>query len=134
MSVVVFFVDILEGKDQPTEIGKPDFEAEYGATGGLVMRMTNPLFGTGKAVVKDSGFCVMKGLVGMLSRGVYGTTVIKKKRYWPKYYKGDSIEAFFQDKDVGDVYDVFGDMYVHKYKIHCMNESDYVVKLFSTHG
>ena len=83
MSVVVFFVDILEGKDQPTEIGKPDFEAEYGATGGLMMRMTNPLFGTGKTVVKDSGFCVIKGLVGMLSRGVYGTTVIKKKNIGP---------------------------------------------------
>ena len=52
--------------------------------GGLMMRMTKPLFGTGEAVVIDSGFCVLKGLVGMLSHGVYGTMVIKKKIYWPK--------------------------------------------------
>ena len=42
-----------------------------------------------------SVFCVIKVLVGMLSRGVYGTTVIKKKKYWTKYLKGDSIEARF---------------------------------------
>ena len=55
------------------------------------MRMKKPLFFTGKAVVMDSGFYVLKGLLGMLSHGVYGTTVIKKRRYWPKYCKGDAI-------------------------------------------
>ena len=95
MSVVVFFVDLVEGKDIPTERGNLEFEADYVETGGLIMRMTNPLFVTGKAVVMDSGFCVLKGLVGVLAHGVYGTTVIKKKRYWTKYCKGGSIEAFF---------------------------------------
>ena len=69
----------------------------------------------------------------MLAHGVYGTTVIKKQ-YWPKYCKGDAIEAFFQDKEVGDVYAVCGDMDGHKYKIHRMKEYDYVMNLFSTHG
>ena len=82
-----------------------------------MMRMTKSLFVTGKAVVMDSGFCVLKGLVGMLAHGVYGTTLIKKKRYWPKNCKGDVIEAFFKDKEFGDVYSVCGDMYGHKYKI-----------------
>ena len=59
------------------------------------MFMTKPLFGTSKAVVMDSGFFVLKGILGMLSHGVYGTTVIKKKKYWTKYLKGDSIEARF---------------------------------------
>ena len=40
--------------------------------------MKKPLFGTGKAVVMDSGFCVLKGIVVILAHGVYGTTVIKK--------------------------------------------------------
>ena len=79
MSVVVFFVGIVEGKDQPTERGKREFEADYGETGGLMMRMANPLFVKGKDVVVDSEFCVLKGIVGMLSHGVYGMTVIKKK-------------------------------------------------------
>ena len=77
MSVVVFFVDFVEGKDRPTERGNPEFVSEYGANGGMMMRMTNTLFGTGKAVLVDSVFCVLKMLVGMLAHGVYGTTVIK---------------------------------------------------------
>ena len=60
-----------------------------------MMRMTNLLFGTGKAVVMDSGYCGMKELVGMLAHRVYGTTVIKKKRYLTKYRKRDAIKAFF---------------------------------------
>ena len=70
------FFKLVEGKDQPTERGKPDFEADYEATKGIVMRIKKPLLGTGKAVVMDSEFFVMKGLVGMLAHGVYGTTVI----------------------------------------------------------
>ena len=31
-----------------------------------MMRMVNPLFVTGKAVLMDSGFYVLKGIVGML--------------------------------------------------------------------
>ena len=59
------------------------------------MRMTKPLFGTRKAAVTERGFCVLKGLVGMLAHGVYGTTVIRKKRYWTKYCKGYAIESLF---------------------------------------
>ena len=43
-----------------------------------MMWTTKPLFGKGKAVVMGSGVCVLKGLVVMLSHGVYGTTMIKK--------------------------------------------------------
>ena len=48
-----------------------------------MMCMTKPLFGTGKSVVMNSLFCVMKGLVGMLAHGVYRTTVLKKKDFVP---------------------------------------------------
>ena len=48
-----------------------------------MMRKTKPLFVTGKDVVTDSGLCVMKGLVGMLVHGVYGTIVIKNKGIIP---------------------------------------------------
>ena len=51
---------------------------DYGKTGGLMMWMTNILFGTGKDVVMGSVFCVMKGLGRMLAHGVYGTPVINK--------------------------------------------------------
>ena len=38
---------------------------------------------TGKAVVMDSGFCGLKGLLGMLAHGVHGTTDINKKYILP---------------------------------------------------
>ena len=43
-----------------------------------MMRMTNTMFGSVKSVLMDSGFCVLKGVVGVLEYGVYGATVIKK--------------------------------------------------------
>ena len=47
----------------------------------LMWRLTKPLWVTGKTLIKDSGFCVLKGLVGMYDRGVYVITVTKKHRY-----------------------------------------------------
>ena len=43
---------------------------DYGATGGIMMRKTKPMFGTGKAVVTDSGLYVLKDIGGMLEHGV----------------------------------------------------------------
>ena len=63
--------------------GNLEFEVDYGATGELMIRMKNPLFGTGKTVLIDSGFSVMKGVVLMLAHGMYGTTVINKKDIGP---------------------------------------------------
>ena len=80
MSVVVFFVGTVEGKDRPKERRNPEFKEDYGATGGLMIWMTKTLFGTGKNLMMESIFCVLKGKVGMLAHGVYGKTVIKKKR------------------------------------------------------
>ena len=44
MSVVIFFVKLVEGKGQPQERGNPELEVDYGATGGVMMRMKKPLF------------------------------------------------------------------------------------------
>ena len=43
-------------------MGKKDFD-EKGATYGLMVRTTTPVWGTGKVVVTDSRFCVMEGLI-----------------------------------------------------------------------
>ena len=46
-------------------------------------KMTKQLLGTGQTVITDSGLCVLKGLIGMYERGVYGSPVVKKRGYWP---------------------------------------------------
>ena len=82
----------MEGKDQPRVMGKKEFE-EKGATDGLMVMTTNQLWGTGKVVVMDSRFCVLEGLISMVEKGVFGSELIKKRRYWPKGVpnRGDSL-------------------------------------------
>ena len=43
-------------------MGKEDFE-ERGETAGLMVRMKSALWGTGKVVVMDRGFCVLEVLI-----------------------------------------------------------------------
>ena len=38
---------------------------------------------TGKAVIMDCSFCVLKGLLEMRKRGVYGGALIKNRGYFP---------------------------------------------------
>ena len=45
---------------------------------GLMFRLTVSIWSTGKAVIMDISFCVLKGLLGMRKRGVYGNVSIKK--------------------------------------------------------
>ena len=41
------------------------------------------LWSTDKTVIMDSKFCVLKRILGIRKRGVYGIVLIKKRRYWP---------------------------------------------------
>ena len=77
---VIYNVEIVEGKDQTRVMGKKEFE-EKGATAGLMARTTNPLWGTGKMMVMDSGFCVLERFISMVEKGVLGSELIKKRSY-----------------------------------------------------
>ena len=68
-----------------------------------MLRMCRPIFGTGKAVVLESGFCVAKAITELEAKGVYDGSMIKKRSYWPKGVPGYLIDTHFQDKEVGDV-------------------------------
>ena len=65
---VIHNVDIVEGKYKPIVMGKKEF-GEKGATAGLVVRVT-----------KESGLCVLEGLVSMVDKGVLGLALIKNRR------------------------------------------------------
>ena len=84
-------------------------------------------------MLTKSGFCVMKGILGILTHGVYRTTAIKKT-ILAQVMQGDTMKACLQDKGVGYIYAVCGDMDGNKYKIQCIKEADYVMNLFSTNG
>ena len=44
--------------------------------------MTKPLWVTGNTYIMDSSLYVLKGLVGMLDIGIYGSLLAKKFRNW----------------------------------------------------
>ena len=68
-----------------------------------MFRMCRNIFGTGKAVFLDSGFCVAKDISELETKGVYEGDLINKRRYWPKGVPGEFIGTNFQDWDIGDV-------------------------------
>ena len=99
---VIYYVNIVKGKDRPRVMGEKEFE-EKGVTDGLVVRMINTLWGTRKVVVVDIGLCVLEVLISMSEKGVLGSDLIKKQRYWPKGVPEDEIHWHIQTKQVGDV-------------------------------
>ena len=63
-------------------MGKKEF-GEKGATSGLMVRTTKFLWGSGKAVVVDSGFLVLEIFISMFYKSVFGLDLINKWSYWP---------------------------------------------------
>ena len=96
--------------------------------------MCKGIEGTGKVLVLDSGFCVLKALTKLKKRGIYAHVVIKKHKYWPHYIFGDEIDKHMKDSQVGDVDVATGTLDDVPYKVFCMKEPDYVMKLMSTYG
>ncbi len=84
----------------------------------------------------DSGFCVAKALTQLAKKGVFGSALIKKRRYWPKEVNGDTIKAHFKESVVGDTdcfrMNLLGDN--SKLEIHGFKEPDYIMMLMATYG
>ena len=121
----------MEGRDHPRQLVRKEY-AELGATVSLMLRMCKPIFGTGEAVVLDSGFCVDIGITELESKGVYAGAIIEKRRYWPKGVPGGLIDTHFQDKEVGGVDILEARTQENKpFQIFCMKEPDYVMKIMA---
>ena len=123
---------MVEGKDEPSE--KPKEFSEKGKTVSLLLRLTKKLWGTGKVVVLDSGFCVLQGLIELKKKGVFAASLIKKRRYWPKYIEGDKLKAHFENKPVGYSDAIKGMLDDVPFYVFGMKEPDYVLLFMSTYG
>ena len=132
LSGILWQMELVEGKDSPSEI-IPKYNNQ-GKTVGLLLRVLEPIFTRGNVVILDSGFCVLKGIVELKKRGVYASALIKKRKYWPKYIKGDAIRDHFTDKNVGDCDSWKGSMEEVPFHVYAMKEPDYVMSLMSTYG
>ena len=47
----------------------------------FIWRITKPCWGTGKTVIMDSYFCVLKGLIYVFDGGLYGIALVNKIIY-----------------------------------------------------
>ena len=70
---------------------------------GIMLRMCETIFGTGKSVFIESEVILEKGISTLEERGVYSVAHIKKIKYWPKGVPSDEIGCNFHNRDVGDV-------------------------------
>ena len=131
LSGLLFAVEMVEGKDRPSEL---ESDPRTKKTTNLLLRLCKKLFGTGKVVILDSGFCVLQALIELRKVGVFAGALIKKRRFWPKHVPGDMIDDHFKDKDVGLVDSLKGKIDNVPYDIYCMKEPDYVMKIMSTYG
>ena len=66
-----------------------------------MLEMTNPVHHTGKVVSMDSGLCVSVGIIVMQNFGMYGQSIIKKRRYWQNNVPGEAINTYFANKELG---------------------------------
>ena len=57
----------------------------------LMWRVVKTLWVTGKTLIIDSGLFVLGFLIDMIYKGVYGSTLVKKRRYFPTGIYEDGI-------------------------------------------
>ena len=82
----------------------------------------------------DSGFCVSVGIIAMHNFDVYGQSLIKKRRYWPKNIPGDTINSYFSNKEIGSA-KTFRQVFEGKpFLVHYHKDDRCVTKLMSTRG
>ena len=93
--------EMVEGKDHPWQLGQPQYD-NLGSTVGLLLQILTPTFFKGFIMILDSGFCVLKGIVELRKKGVFASSLTKKRWYWPQFICGDEIKEHFDNKQVGD--------------------------------
>ena len=95
-------VELVEGRKHPRQDVPLEFEDLSGKTVGFLLRMTKIYFSTGRYVVLDSGFCVLKGLIQLSKKAMFACSIIKKRRYWPFMVPDKEIKYHFEEVEVGE--------------------------------
>ena len=67
-----------EVKTHPRKDGPLEFEDLGGITVGLLFRMTNGHFSTGRYIILDYGLCVLEGLIQLSNKCVFACAIIKR--------------------------------------------------------
>ena len=72
--MIIFWVELLEGKDHPPERGEPKYKncckRKEMKNVGLMMQITECIWNTGKVCILDYGLCVLQGSIELAKRGL----------------------------------------------------------------
>lgn len=124
---VMFDLKLVEGKDELPGRGQKEFDEKGKTVVGFVLHLTKNIWNTGKLVILDSGFCALRGLLELCTRGVFALALIKKWRYRPKYIDGDAIKAHFEGAIPGTSESLKGSLQGQDFHVFAMKEPDYVM-------
>ena len=61
-SDIIWSLELWEGNDQPTQLNNKPFD-DRGKSVGTLLCLTEPVRGSGRVFVLDSGFCVLQAIV-----------------------------------------------------------------------
>lgn len=99
---VIYWLELIEGKDWPVDAGPPEL-SHMGDTIGLILWMTGTTWFSDFVVMMESRFCVLRGIAELLPKGVYGTTLVKKHWYWLVGVPREQIDSDFERWAIGNV-------------------------------
>ena len=86
---------MVEVKAHPHQVGSLEFEEIVSKTVGLLLRTMKKYFTTGRNVIIDFDFCVLKGFIQLRTEVIFACSVIKKRIYWPSVVAGKDMEHHF---------------------------------------
>ena len=69
----MFAIELVQGNDRPLQIPNETYLEQCKTIGPLLIRLTEFFHHSGRVVIMDSGFCVLKGLVKLASVGIYAS-------------------------------------------------------------
>ena len=93
-----------------------------GKTVGTLLCLTEPVWGSGRVFVLDSGFCVLQVIVELWKKGVFTVALIKKHHYRPKYIPGNNMISHFAEKGIGELDALQGMLDDVKFHVVAMKE------------
>ena len=105
ISKIIFWIELVETqKDCPSKgpHSTPQFEDSMPKTAALCCQLTEPMWGTNRVCLLDSGFGYLQVVTELEKKGVKATTVLKKKGVgWPAGSDANNVLHHMQGKDVG---------------------------------
>ena len=93
--------------------------------------MTKSYFSTGRYVILDSGFCILKGFIQLRKKGIVSCDFINNRRYSNSMVPGKETKDHFGEVEVGEIYAIQGTADDVIYNLCGMKEPNYVMRMMA---